>query len=157
MDATPLNDRRPTAEQSMEPVGEVPASTGGAVDIDRILGRIPIVLVFLEPPDDSDARQALEGMGRHLVDFGRDRVQLLAVARRSSAEVQRLDDQVPGNVRILADPDGSLAERFEGEYDEGRPTTVLIDVNGQLAASWNDDPSPDLAVDLLRRIDTWES
>ena len=47
MDATPLNDRRPTAEQSMEPVGEVPASTGGAVDIDRILGRIPIVLVFL--------------------------------------------------------------------------------------------------------------
>lgn len=157
MDSTDVNDPRSADHSPTGPVGEVPASTGGLVDIDRILGRIPIVLVFLEPPDDSDARAALQGMGRHLVDFGRDRVQLLAVARRSVAEVERIDDGVPGNVRILADPDGALAERFGGAYTEGRPTTVLIDVNGQPAASWNDEPSPDLAVDLLTRIDTWEA
>jgi peroxiredoxin len=136
--------------------GEVPASTGGRVDLDRILGRIPVVLVFLEPPGDEAARQALQGMGNHLVDFGRDRVQLLAVAKRTQADVEDVEAQVPGNVRILADPAGALAERFGATYDEGRPTTVLVDVRGNVTAVWHDEPGPDLAVDLLRRIDAYE-
>lgn len=136
--------------------GEVLASTGGRVDLDRILGRIPVVLVFLEPPNDEGARQALQGMGQHLVDFGRDRVQLLAVAKRTQADVEDLDDGIEGNVRILADPAGALAERFGASYEQGRPTTVLIDVRGNVTAVWTDDPSPDLAVDLLRRIDAYE-
>jgi peroxiredoxin len=136
--------------------GEVLASTGGRVDLDRIIGRIPVVLVFLEPPGDEAARQALQGMGNHLVDFGRDRVQLLAVAKRTQADVEDLQSEVPGNVRILADPAGALAERYGATYEEGRPTTVLIDVRGNVTAVWHDEPSADLAVDLLRRIDAYE-
>ncbi|UDY35288.1 peroxiredoxin family protein [Dermatobacter hominis] len=136
--------------------GEVLASTGGRVDLDRIIGRIPVVLVFLEPPGDEASRQALQGMGSHLVDFGRDRVQLLAVAKRTQADVEALESEVPGNVRILADPAGALADRYGGAYVEGQPTTVLIDVRGNVTAVWHDEPGPDLAVDLLRRIDAYE-
>lgn len=137
-------------------IGEVPASTGGHVDLDRILGRIPVVLVFMEPPDDAAAREALRGMGEHLVDFGRDRVQLLAVARRPVEEVERLDDIVDGNVRILADPDGSLASRFGGAYLRDRPTTVLVDVRGRVSEPWTDAPGHDLAAELLRRVESYE-
>ncbi|MBS1836374.1 MAG: redoxin domain-containing protein [Actinobacteria bacterium] len=134
----------------------MPSSTGGPVDLDRILGRIPVVLVFLEPPDDAAARQALGGMGAHLVDFGRDRVQLLAVANRPVEEVEALDDLVEGNVRILADPDGTLASRFGGAYLRDRPTTVLVDVRGRVSETWTDAPSPELAVELLRRVEAYE-
>lgn len=137
-------------------IGEVPSSTGGPVDLDRILGRIPVVLVFLEPPDDEAARQALRGMGAHLVDFGHDRVQLLAVANRPVPDVEGLDDMVEGNVRILADPDGTLASRFGGAYLPDRPTTVLIDVHGRVRETWTDHPGPELAAELLRRVEAYE-
>lgn len=137
-------------------VGEVPSSTGGPVDLDRILGRIPVVLVFLEPPDDRAAREALQGMGAHLVDFGHDRVQLLAVAKRPVDEVERLDDLVAGNVRILADPDGALASRFGGAYLKDRPTTVLVDVRGRVSETWTDEPGPGLAAELLRRVEAYD-
>lgn len=147
----------PSGPSSAGPaVGEVPSSTGGPVDLDRILGRIPVVLVYLEPPDDAVARQALAGMGDHLVDFGRDRVQLLAVANRSVEEVEALDDLAEGNVRILADPDGSLAERFGGAYLSDRPTTVLVDVRGRVSETWTDQPGPGLAGELLRRVEAYE-
>ncbi len=146
----------PAGPTSNDGPGEVFASTGGRVDLDRILGRIPVVLTFLEPPGDELARQALQGMGNHLVDFGRDRVQLLAVAKRTQADVEDLGESVPGNVRILADPAGALADRYGATYEVGRPTTVLIDVQGEVSAVWHDEPGPDLAVELLRRIDAYE-
>lgn len=146
----------PSGPTSADGPGEVYASTGGRVDLDRILGRIPVVLTFLEPPGDELARQSLQGMGNHLVDFGRDRVQLLAVAKRTQADVEDLSAAVPGNIRIVADPAGALAERYGASYVEGRPTTVLIDARGEVSAVWQDEPGPDLAVELLRRIDAYE-
>ncbi len=134
-------------------VGEVPASTGGAVDLDRILGRIPVVLVFLEPDDDPPALEVITGLGRRLADFGRDRIQLLAVARRSQRDVQEVDASVEGHARILADPDGTLAERFGASYLAGRPTTVLVGADGEVAAHWVDAAEDGFADDLLARIE----
>lgn len=153
MDSEPRTSGRPVGRPV---IGEVPSSTGGPVDLDRILGRIPVVLVFLEPPDDAAALEALRGMGEHLVDFGHDRVQLLAVANRPVGVVEELDDFASGNVRILADPDGSLASRFGGAYLKDRPTTVLIDVRGRVSETWTDAPSRELASDLLRRVEAYE-
>ena len=134
-------------------VGEVPASTGGAVDLDRILGRIPVVLVFLEPDDDPPALEVIRSLGRHLVDFGHDRIQLLAVARRAQRDVQEVEARVEGHARILADPDGALADRFGAAYTPGRPTTVLVGADGRVAATWVDDPGGTFAEELLQRLD----
>lgn len=134
-------------------VGEVPASTGGVVDLDRLMGRIPIVLVFVEPLSSPSGRTVLASLGEHLVEFGRERVQLLMVARVEQSEAMAATDQVEGNVRVLADPGGRLAERFGVQYRLDRPVTVLIDADGRHEATWVDRPGAQLADRLGRRLD----
>jgi peroxiredoxin/carbon monoxide dehydrogenase subunit G len=134
-------------------VGEIRASTGGVVDLDRLLGRIPIVLVFVEPLASPSGRTVLASLGEHLVEFGRERVQLLMVARVEQAEAMAATEQVEGNVRVLADPGGRLAERFGVQYRLDRPVTVLIDADGRHEATWVDRPGAQLADRLGRRLD----
>lgn len=133
-------------------VGEVPASTGGRVDLDRILGTIPVVLVFLEDPADGPGRELLRGLGERLADFGRDRVQVLGVAPRPQAELHELAEGTEGNARVLADPDRSLATRFGVDYSPDRAVTALIDSSGELAAVWGDQPDGTFADSLLARL-----
>jgi peroxiredoxin len=135
--------------------GKVPASTGGEVALERIIGRIPVVLVFVEPPDDAVGHEVLRSLGEHLADFGRDRIQLLAVARRpveGDQGVTAVEDDVEGNARILADPDGTLAARVGADYLPGRSTTVLIDATGAVAAVWHDRAAGTIAETILERL-----
>jgi peroxiredoxin len=135
----------PTAAGDPGP-GEVPASTGGVVDLDRILGRIPIVLVFLDDPSSDPAREALRSLGERHADFGHDRVQILCVAPRPQDELVEIDLRTEGNVRILADPDGRLAERFGG----GR--VVYIGSDGEVADRWDVQLDGTIADGVLERI-----
>ncbi len=136
--------------------GEVEASTGGVVDLDRIVGRIPVVLVFVAPVFDERTYDTLAGMGRHLVDFGRDRIQLLAVARVDAATAADADISVPGNVRILADVDGAIAEMYGVSYRDGQPTTVLIGADGEVAEVWVDAATEGFAGELLDRLEQFD-
>lgn len=150
--SSPSGDAPEPAAAASEPVGRVAASTGGTVDLDRVLGVIPVVLVFLEPHDDPPAHEVIRSLGSHLVDFGRDRIQLLAVARGPVSEVVQLDRATAGHVRILADDDGALADRFGAEYCAGRPVTVLVDRTGAVHDRWVDRPGASFAEELLDRI-----
>lgn len=134
------------------PSGEVPASTGGVVDLDRIVGTIPVLLVFVEPLHGAATATVLESLGQHLSEFGRDRVQLLAVARVDQDEAVRSTSALQGNVRVLADPDGELARRHGVEYLPARPVTVLVGADGVAEAVWVDIADSELAVDLRRRV-----
>jgi peroxiredoxin len=132
--------------------GEVPASTGGMVDLDRIVGNIPVVLVFLEDPAEAAGRELLRSLGQHLVDFGRDRIQVLAVAPLDGTRVEALDGATEGNARILADPDRRLADRLGVAYWPGRPVTALIGADGNLVAVWSDQADGTFAEAVLARI-----
>jgi peroxiredoxin len=134
------------------PSGEVPASTGGVVDLDRIVGTIPVLLVFVEPLHGAATATVLESLGQHLSEFGRDRIQLLAVARVDQDEAVRATSSLQGNVRVLADPDGELARRHGVEYLPARPVTVLVGADGVAEAVWVDIADAELAVDLRRRV-----
>jgi peroxiredoxin len=134
-------------------LGEVRASTGGVVDLERVLGRIPVVLVFVEPLSSPSGRTVLESLGEHLVEFGRERVQLLMVARVEQAEAIAATEQIEGNVRVLADPGGRLAAQFDVQYRIDRPVTVLIDAEGHHRETWVDRPGPELAALLGRRLE----
>lgn len=155
VDAAPPRATEPARSTRPDPVGapgEVPASTGGVVDLDRIIGTIPILLVFVEPFPSPSATAVLESLGRHLVEFGRDRVQVLAVARVDAAEAARVADAAAGEARVLADPDGDLAARLGVEYRPDHPTTALIGADGRHEATWVDEPGPDMARDLRLRL-----
>jgi peroxiredoxin len=140
------------ADDAAAAVGEVPASTGGEVDLDRIVGTIPVVLVFLEDPEAEPGRELLRGLGERLADFGRDRVQVLGVAPRSQRELSDLTARTEGNARVLADPDRSLAWRLDVDYTPGRAVTVLLDSSGEVAAVWGDQPDGTFADSLLARL-----
>ena len=147
----PTPDRPTSAD---EPVGAVPASTGGTVALDRVIGTIPLVLVFVQPPDDPAVLELLRSLGASLADFGRDRIQLLAVANIGSADVVQLGDQISGNARILADEDGALAARFGAEYRSGWPMTVFVDETGEVRERWTDDPGGAFATTVLAHVST---
>ena len=107
------------ATSEVEAPGEVPASTGGVVDLDRILGTIPVVLVFMEDLTAPAERELLRSLGDRLADFGHERTQVLGVAPVGSDEVGDLVAGVGGNARVLADADRSLAARLAGPTGPG--------------------------------------
>ena len=117
-------------------------------DVQRALHPVLCHRLVVAPEVDD----LVAGLGRHLVDFGRERVQLLAVARVDEHMAAAVAEQTPGNVRILADHDGALAERYGVTYRPGAPTTVLIDEDGQVAQRWVDRAGPALAEDLVARL-----
>jgi peroxiredoxin len=139
-------------DQDHDGPGEVAASTGGVVDLDRVIGSIPVLLVFVEPLIAPEVDQLVEDLGVHLADFGRRRVQLLVVANVDEWSAEMAAQSVAGNVRILADRDASLAERYGVQYRSGAPTTVLIGADGEVAAIWVDRPGPGFVQDLQLRV-----
>lgn len=147
-----------TAAESSDPRGravggEVPASTGGVVDLDRIIGNIPTVLVFIETPTSERGQQVLDALGERLVDFGRDRIQLLAVSPVDVMDAMDADASALGHVRILADTDRLLAVHLGATYSAQSVETILIGSDGQVVQRWTDEPTHELAEELLARVD----
>src|SRR6478752_887300 len=134
-------------------VGEVPAGTGGVIDLDRVLGNIPVVLVFVTDPEGSGSIAVMESIGSRLVDFGHERVQVLGVAATEQSVVMEAEDLASGNARLLADEDRAIAKRFGVSYVEGSVITVLIGADGVEAARWEDVPSGSIGDELLERLD----
>jgi peroxiredoxin len=133
--------------------GEVPASTGGVVDLDRIIGNIPTVLVFIETPTSERGQEVLDALGERLVDFGRDRIQLLAVSPVEVIDAMDADASALGHVRILADTDRLIAVHLGATYSSQSVETVLIGADGQVVQRWSDEPTHELAEDLLARVE----
>lgn len=132
--------------------GEVPASTGGVVDLDRLLGNIPVVFVFLGDPRHPTGQEVLRSLGERLVDFGHDRVQVLAVSPLDQQDLQDVGSSVTGNARVLSDPDGGLASRFDGAYHTGSVVTVLVDDAGRVVERWVDQPDGTIGDAVLERL-----
>ncbi len=133
--------------------GEVAASTGGVVDLDRIIGNIPTVLVFIETPTSEAGQAVLDALGRRLVDFGRDRIQLLAVSPVDPSVAMSADASALGHVRIVSDVDRLLAVQLEATYSSQYVETVLIGADGQVVQRWSDRPSDEIADELLARVE----
>lgn len=144
-----------TADDTSGPAvgGEVPASTGGVVDLDRIIGNIPTVLVFIETPTSEQGQDVLDALGRRLVDFGRDRIQLLAVSPVEVSAAMEADASALGHVRILADTDRLIAVHLGATYSAQSVETVLIGADGQVVQRWSDESTHDLADQLLARVE----
>lgn len=137
--------------------GEVAASTGGVVDLDRIIGNIPTVFVFIETPTSEAGQEVLSALGERLVDFGRDRIQLLAVSPVEVGAAMDADTAAIGHVRIIADTDRMLAVQLEATYSSQYVETVLIGADGQVVQRWSDRPSDELADELLARVEGLDS
>ena len=89
------------------------------MDLSRLIGSIPVVLVFVEPLVGPDTDRLVEDLGQRLADFGRSRIQLFVVARVDEATAEVGASWTDGNVRVLADADGALADHYGVTYRSG--------------------------------------
>jgi len=124
----------------------------GVADPSRVTGSIPVVLVFVEPLVGPEVDHLVEDLGVHLAEFGRHRVQLLVVANVDEETAGLAASWTEGDVRVLADADGALADRYGVTYSAGAPTAVLIDSDGDVGAIWVEGPGSDMVDALLRRV-----
>ena len=106
------------------------SSRGKALSLSDFQGKVPVVLAFVGALDPGS--RAMAEFDRHHVDFGRERVQLLVVARAGGADVRA----VPFSgldLPVLADPHDELRVSFsDGDGPSSDPFAVLLDRQGNL-------------------------
>jgi peroxiredoxin len=119
----------------------LPASSGQTLGIDSFRGKVPIVIVFVDPnsPDDRDL---LENLGAHHKDFGAERSQILAVARATARETRQIGEELGLTIPILADASGAMARDYDAEDEAGntKRVAVVADKEGRLVRRF--DPLP---------------
>ena len=109
-----------------EPDFHASSSRGQALSLSDFQGKVPVVLVFvgeLEPDH-------LVSLDHHLVEFGRERVQLLVVAHASGADVRAVPFSGL-NLPVLADPHDELVATFGGGDHTGS-FAVILDKQGHV-------------------------
>jgi len=118
------------------------SSKGGSLALSDFEGKVPVVILFLGPI--ADASGDLRAFDRHLVDFGRHRVQLLCVVRGDGNDVRSVPFEGL-NLPVLADPHGEIEHRFGGHF------AVILDRQGDLVAQV---PSPEGPEQIISRIES---
>jgi peroxiredoxin len=102
------------------------SSRGKPLSLSDFKGKVPVVLVFVGALDP----QALDlvDLDHHLVDFGRERVQLLVVAHADGADVRAVPFSGL-NLPVLADPYDDLVATF-GRGGAAAGFAVILDKQG---------------------------
>lgn len=140
----------------------LPASTGQTLGLDSFLGKVPMVIVFIDL-DSVEDRSLLSAMGARHKDFGSERSQILAVARTKARDTRHVAEQMGLSIPILADASGAMARDYHAEEDDGstRRVAVVADKKGQLVKrfdplSIDDDPTgtTGILLDAVRAIDS---
>jgi peroxiredoxin len=107
-----------------------PSSHGQTLDRAAFVGKVPVTLLF-PALDTSDLAADLRPFDHRLVEFGRHRVQVLAVIEESPRTVRELADTMPlRSLTLLADEDGSIREA----YAPVGAQCFLADAQGDLRA-----------------------
>ncbi len=111
-----------------EPDFHASSSRGKALSLSDFQGKVPVVLVFVGPlePEGLDMVE----LDRRLVEFGRERVQLLVVAHAGGADVRAVPFSGL-NLPVLADPHDELVATF-GAGEQKGSFAVILDKQGNL-------------------------
>jgi peroxiredoxin len=117
------------------------ASTGQTLALDSFKGKVPVVIVFVDLTSDED-RELLEELSAHHKDFGKERSQILAVARATARETREASEDMGLSIPILADASGAMARDYQAEDEGGntRRVAVVADKDGRVVRHF--DPLP---------------
>lgn len=111
-----------------EPDFHASSSRGQALSLSDFQGKVPVVLVFVGPLDPKSGEMA--ELDRRLVEFGRERVQLLVVAHADGADVRAVPFSGL-NLPVLADPHDELVAAF-GAGEQTGSFAVILDKQGNV-------------------------
>lgn len=141
------------------PEFSLPASTGQTLSTDSFLGKMPLVLVFLEDLDSKVSRRTLSLFNDRLRDFGERRSQVLAVVKATARDVRSFVEENSLNLPILADASGSTARAYEAVDEDGnqRYLVVAADVQGAEVARFDPTTTDDVVDDALTAVESTEA
>jgi peroxiredoxin len=132
---------------SPAPDFRAPTSNGQTLDRASFVGKVPVALVF-PAAETPDLAATLTPFDDRMIEFGRRRVQVLAVVPESPRTVRELAERIPLRaLTLLADPDDSIRSAY-GATDA---QCDLMDTEGRLRAVVP--LGPDAVDDLLERAD----
>lgn len=130
------HDEKPTRI----PDFSLPASTGQTLSLDSFLGKVPLVLVFLDLGQEGD-RALLRDLDEHHREFGAERSQVLGVLRVTAREARQVADDMNLSVPLLADASGGMAREYgAAENRSRRRVAVVADKDGHVVRRF--DPLP---------------
>lgn len=135
------------ATAPMDPVREIepfslPASTGQTLSLDKFKGKLPLVLVFLSDLESDENLELLDELNDRLSDFGKERSQVLAVARVTARQARDFADENDLKLALLADAGGSMARDYEADDDQGNTRTVALVADKEGVLKRRFDPLP---------------
>ena len=131
---------------SRAPDFRAPTSNGQTLDRASFVGKVPVALVF-PGAETPDLAAVLTPFDDRMIEFGRRRLQVLAVVPESRRTVRELAERIPLRaLTLLADPDDSIRTAYgaTGQCD-------LMDTEGRLRAVVP--LGPDAVDELLERAD----
>lgn len=132
-----------TVEQgTLIPDFRLPASTGQTLERDAFVGTVPMVIFFLPGIESKVDRGQILEFNQRLVDFGKQRCQVLGVAPNTATELRDLSQELDLALPLLADPAGQMRRDFDVSAGEQgtRRVTVIVDVEGRVVRIF--DPAP---------------
>lgn len=115
------------------------ASTGQTLSLDSFKGKVPLVIVFLDPQDDED-RALLADLNRRHKDFGSERSQILVVAKITARDARQLSEEMGLSVPVLADASGAMGRGHDA--GKGR-VAVVADKDGRVVRRFDPLPTED--------------
>lgn len=135
-----------TADHSSGWVGKVAApftltiSDGKSVDLSRVLGTKPVVLIFYRGVWCPYCHSQMADLNRHRADFERAGAAVYAISSEDSAKLNQMRDvQHLGFVSFLSDPDGAAAKKYAGLYPGSmthQPGSFVIDKRGKIVYTY---------------------
>ncbi len=140
------------------PPFRAPSSNGQTLDLDAFVGKVRVVLVFFADMTGPLSQAALADLDEHLVDFGHERVQLLAIAPCTAREARTVSEERRLALTLLADEHGGeglgpIASAFVGAIGPESVAVVVIDRSGTVVDRFDQSPVGDLAERILRRVE----
>lgn len=135
------------ATARMEPAREIahfslPASTGQTLSLESFQGKVPLVLVFLSDVSSDEDTALLDRLNERLRDFGKERSQVLVVARLTAREARDLADERGLGIAVLADASGAMARAYEADDDGGATRRIAVVANKDGVLKRRFDPLP---------------
>lgn len=138
--------RMDTADRSGGWVGKAAApftltsSDGKTVDLSRVIGTKPVVLVFYQGVWCPFCHSQMADLSRHRADFERAGAAVYAISDEGGAKLNQMRDaEHLGFVSFLSDPDGAAAKKYAGLYPGSmthQPGSFVIDRGGKIVYAY---------------------
>jgi len=115
-------------------------SDGKAVDLSRVIGTRPVVLIFYRGAWCPFCRSQFADLARHRADLERAGAAVYAISNEAAPKLNQMRDTLRvGFVTFLSDPDGKAAVLYAGLYPNSpvhQPGSFVIDKRGKIVYAY---------------------